>query len=91
MKIAQKIVAQYKAYDAANVAKVMAMKIDQVWAGAGYTKYTFGDNSVLIQSGPAQYALDVDSVDSIKGYSAWLGNDAWIHANEIDRLLANIG
>ena len=91
MKTAQKIVAQYGFFEAADVAKRTAIAVDQIWSGAGYTKYSFSDNSVLIRSGPAQYALDADSVDSIKGYSAWLGNDAWLEANEIDRLLANIG
>ena len=88
-KIAHQIAAQHDNTTAAGeVAEARAIAKDQVWEGEGYTKYTFDDNSVLIQQGPTQYAMDADDADSIRGYAAWLDADARAaEAGEVDRLL----
>lgn len=87
MKIAQQIAAQNDVIAGAEIAENKAIAKDQFWVGEGYTKYTFDDNSVLIQSGLAQYALDADSVESINGYVEWLGEDVHLESAEIERLL----
>jgi hypothetical protein len=86
MKIAQEL-AQMDQSLAFEQAQARAIAQDQVWGGEGYTKYTFDDNSVLIQSGVVQYGMDADDVASIKGYAEWLGNDVEFEQVEIDRLL----
>lgn len=91
-KIAQQIAAQHDNTTAAGaVAEAKAIAKDQVWAGEGYTKYTFDDNSVLIQSGATQYAMDAGDANSIRGYESWLdaaARDA--ESGEIERLLEAI-
>lgn len=88
-KTAQMIAQQYKDTVAAcEAAEAIAIAKDQVWDGEGYTKYTFDDNSVLIQSGTTQYAMDADDADSIKGYADWLDDEArTAEDSEIKRLL----
>lgn len=88
-KIAQQIAAQYDNTTAAGeIAEAKAIAKDQVWDGEGYTKYTFDDNSVLIQQGPTQYAMDTDDADSIRGYANWLDPEAQAaEATEVERLL----
>lgn len=88
-KIAQQIAIQHSNTTAAGeIAEAKAIAKDQVWEGEGYTKYTFDDNSVLIQQGPTQYAMDADDADSIRGYAEWLDVDArTAEANEVARLL----
>lgn len=85
MKIAQQL-AVLDATEAQTQAEEKAVAKDQIWGGEGYTKYTFDDNSVLIQSGPIQYGLDADDKESIAGYAAWLGDDVDFEAGEIARL-----
>nr|5UZ9_K Chain K, Anti-CRISPR protein 30 [Casadabanvirus D3112] len=76
---------------ACEAAEAIAIAKDQVWDGEGYTKYTFDDNSVLIQSGTTQYAMDADDADSIKGYADWLDDEARsAEASEIERLLESV-
>ncbi|EOV2330787.1 TPA: anti-CRISPR protein AcrF2 [Pseudomonas aeruginosa] len=73
---------------ACEAAEAIAIAKDQVWDGEGYTKYTFDDNSVLIQSGTTQYAMDADDADSINGYADWLDAEArTAEDSEIKRLL----
>ena len=73
---------------ASEAAEANAIAKDQVWGGEGYTKYTFDDNSVLIQSGTTRYAMDADDADSIKGYAEWLDDEARAaEASEVERLL----
>lgn len=86
MKIAQKLAA-LTSIEAQKKAEEEAIAVDQIWGGKGYTKYTFDDKSVLIQSGTEQFALDVDSAESIYEYEKWLGTDAHLDADEIGRLL----
>lgn len=88
-KTAQMIAQQHKDTVAAcEAAEAIAIAKDQVWDGEGYTKYTFDDNSVLIQSGTTQYAMDADDADSIKGYADWLDYEArTAEDSEIKRLL----
>jgi len=86
MKIAQQL-AQMVSSFALVEAQSRAIAQDHVWGGECYTKYTFADNSVLIQSGVVQYGMDADDVSSIKGYAEWLGNDVEFEQVEIDRLL----
>ncbi len=88
-KTAQMIAQQHKDTVAAcEAAEAIAIAKDQVWEGEGYTKYTFDDNSVLIQSGTTQYAMDADDADSIKGYADWLDDEArTAEDSEIKRLL----
>ena len=88
-KIAQQIATEYDNTTAAGeVAEAKAIAKDQVWDGEGYTKYTFDDNSVLIQQGPTQYAMDADDAGSIRGYAEWLDADArTAEAGEVERLL----
>lgn len=92
MKIAQKIAQQHTdIINAAEASEALAIAKDQVWDGEGYTKYTFTDNSVLIQSGSSQYAMDADNIDSISGYAAWLDPEAQeAEATEVERLLAAV-
>ena len=87
MKTAITLFQGYPNLVAAQYAEKIAVAKDQIWSGEGFTKWTFDDNSVLIQSGPLMYALDADSRDSIEGYRTWLGADAEIEGGEIDRLL----
>lgn len=91
-KTAQMIAQQHKDTVAASeAAEAIAIAKDQVWDGEGYTKYTFDDNSVLIQSGTTQYAMDADDSDSIKGYAKWLDDEAFsAEASEIERLLESV-
>ncbi|ELK4823471.1 anti-CRISPR protein AcrF2 [Pseudomonas aeruginosa] len=86
------IAQQHKATVAAcEAAEAIAIAKDQVWDGEGYTKYTFDDNSVLIQSGTTQYAMDADDADSIKGYADWLDDEArTAEDSEIKRLLESV-
>jgi hypothetical protein len=86
MKIAQQL-AQMDLADAHEAAESKAIAQDQIWGGDGYTKYTFDDNSVLIQSGPIQYGMDADDAASIKGYADWLGKDVEFEQVEIERLM----
>jgi hypothetical protein len=86
MKQAEQL-AQLSTTEATQGAKAAAIAKDQIWGGEGYTKYTFDDNSVLIQSGPLSYGMDADSRESIEGYREWLGDDADLEAGEISRLL----
>lgn len=91
-KTAQMIAQQHKDTVAAcEAAEAIAIAKDQVWDGEGYTKYTFNDNSVLIQSGTTQYAMDADDADSIKGYADWLDDEArTAEDSEIKRLLESV-
>jgi hypothetical protein len=89
MKIAQQLAALDTTAAAAQ-AQQRAIAVDQVWAGEGYTKYTFDDNSVLIQSGAGQYGMDADDFDSIDGYGKWLGKDVAVELKEIQRLIEAI-
>jgi hypothetical protein len=91
MKIAVQLAARYNNGESDDSigadAEDKAIGIDQIWGGEGYTKYTFCDNSVLIQSGPLAYGMDADDAASIRGYAAWLGDDEPLERAEIERLL----
>lgn len=87
MKIAQQLAA-LTVIEAQKKAEEDAIDIGQIWGGDGYTKYTFDDNSVLIQSGTRQYALDADSAESIREYKKWLGADAHLEAEEVKQIIA---
>ena len=89
MKIAQHLATFIPSFAQAESEK-RAIAQDQLWEGEGYTKYTFDDNSVLVQSGVSQYGIDADDVSSIKGYTEWLGDDLEFEQAEIDRLLSLI-
>jgi hypothetical protein len=89
MKIAQHLATFIPSFAQAESEK-RAIARDQLWEGEGYTKYTFDDNSVLVQSGVSQYGMDADDVDSIRGYAEWLGDDLKFEQAEIDRLLSLI-
>ncbi|WP_458068657.1 anti-CRISPR protein AcrF2 [Rhodanobacter sp. BL-MT-08] len=88
-KIAQQIAAQHAdTTKASEAAEAKAIAKDQVWEGEGYTKYTFDDNSILIQQGATQYAMDADDAGSIQGYAEWLDDVARAaEAGEVERLL----
>jgi hypothetical protein len=89
MKIAQHLATFIPSFVQSESEK-RAIARDQLSEGEGYTKYTFDDNSVLVQSGVSQYGMDADDADSIKGYAEWLGDDLKFEQAEIDRLLSLI-
>ncbi len=86
MKLAQYLLT-LTAESAQTEAEKRAIAKDQIWGGEGYTKYTFDDNSALIQSGALQFGLDAEDVNSIKKYFEWLGDDISFEKVEIERLL----